>query len=282
MPAFRLCGFADEADSMLDGQISALRGNGMDLVELRGIDGKNVAALTPKEAKETAQRLRDAGIGVWSVGSPIGKVDISSPADDETDRFMRILDTAVICGAENIRLFSFYGTGGDSRYLDEVVRRLRTMLERSAGSGVALCHENEKGIYGDTADRCAAIHEALPGLRGVFDPANYVQCGEDILTAWEKLSGYIKYAHIKDALPDGRVVPPGDGVGHLPELLPLFSGAGVGVLTLEPHLRVFKGLSSLEGGKRPPVGSDAVPQFASGREAFDFAASKLRGLISAL
>ena len=269
MPAFRLCGFADEADSMLDGQISALRGNGMDLVELRGIDGKNVAALTPKEAKETAQRLRDAGIGVWSVGSPIGKVDISSPADDETDRFMRILDTAVI-------------SGGDSRYLDEVVRRLRTMLERSAGSGVALCHENEKGIYGDTADRCAAIHEALPGLRGVFDPANYVQCGEDILTAWEKLSGYIKYAHIKDALPDGRVVPPGDGVGHLPELLPLFAGAGVGVLTLEPHLRVFKGLSSLEGGKRPPVGSDAVPQFASGREAFDFAASKLRGLISAL
>ena len=37
--------------------------------ELRGIDGKNVAALTPKEAKETAQRLRDAGIPMAIVTS---------------------------------------------------------------------------------------------------------------------------------------------------------------------------------------------------------------------
>ena len=35
------------------------------------------------------------------------------------------------------------------------------------------CHENEKGIYGDTAERCLDVLEACEGkLRAVFDPAD--------------------------------------------------------------------------------------------------------------
>jgi len=275
---FKLCAFADEADKALTGQISALAGNGMGLIELRGIDGENVAVITPAKAKEVRSRLDDAGIGVWSIGSPIGKVDITSPADDETDRFCRVLETAVICGAPNIRLFSFFGTDGKPEYLDEVVKRMSVWIDRAAGTGVELCHENEKGIYGDIAVRCAELHRAMPGLKGIFDPANFVQCGQDTLEAWDILGSYIKYAHIKDALPDGHVVPPGTGAGQLPGLLARFDAAGIEVLTLEPHLKVFKGLSELEGGKRPDVGGGSLV-FTSGREAFDYAARSLRGLI---
>ncbi|MCQ2428021.1 MAG: sugar phosphate isomerase/epimerase [Clostridia bacterium] len=278
MNDFRLCAFADEADKALSGQISALIANNMKLIELRGVDGENVSVITPEKAKEVKSRLDAGGISVWSIGSPIGKVDISSPADEETSRFCRVLDTAVICGAKNIRLFSFFGTEGDRRHLDEVVRRLEIMLSRAKGSGVELCHENEKGIYGDIAPRCAELHEALPELRGIFDPANFIQCGQDTAEAWKLLGKYIKYAHIKDATPDGHVVPPGTGSGQLPYLLSEFSAAGIDVLTLEPHLKVFKGLSELEGGKRPDVGGGSLV-FASGREAFDYAADSLRKLI---
>jgi hypothetical protein len=57
MEKFKLCAFADEADKMISGQIAALQGNSMNLIELRGIDGKNVADITPAEAKELKKKL---------------------------------------------------------------------------------------------------------------------------------------------------------------------------------------------------------------------------------
>lgn len=275
MERFRLCAFADEADPKISGQIEALRGNSIKLIELRGIDGKNVADITADEAKELKKRLDSAGIAVWSIGSPIGKVDIASPAADELERFKRVLETAAICGAENIRMFSFYGTDSSSACFDEICRRLDDMLACAKGSGVDLCHENEKGIYGDIAERCYKLHSTLPGFKGAFDPANFVQCGEDTLVAWELLKPFMKYAHIKDASEDGKVVPPGAGIGHLPELLPRFYESGIEVLTLEPHLKSFVGLSALEGGETPKVGSS----FETNREAFDFAVNTLKNLI---
>lgn len=276
MEKFRLCAFADEADKMISGQIEALKGNSMKLIELRGIDGKNVADITADEARALKKRLDSEGIAVWSIGSPIGKVDITSPAEDELDRFKRVLETADICGAENIRMFSFYKTDSSSACFDEICRRLDDMISAAKGSGVDLCHENEKGIFGDTAERCYRLHAALPAFRGVFDPANFVQCGEDTLVAWGLLKPFMKYAHIKDAQADGKVVPPGVGIGHLPELLPRFAESGIEVLTLEPHLKSFVGLAALEGGDTQHVGSS----FKDNREAFDYAVNTLKKLIS--
>ena len=277
MEKFRLCAFADEADKMISGQIAALKGNSMNLIELRGIDGKNVADLTADEARELKKLLDSEGIAVWSIGSPIGKVDITSPAADELDRFKRVLETANICGAGNIRMFSFYKTDSSTACFDEICRRLDDMVSAAKGSGVDLCHENEKGIFGDTAERCFKLHSALPALRGVFDPANFVQCGENTLIAWDLLAPFMKYAHIKDAKEDGKVVPPGAGIGHLPELLPRFSAKGIEVLTLEPHLKSFVGLAALEGGDTQHVGGSS---FSNNREAFDFAVNTLKNLIS--
>ena len=172
-------------------------------------------------------------------------------------------------------MFSFYGTDSSAACFDEICRRLDDMISAAKGSGVDLCHENEKGIYGDIAERCYKLHAALPAFKGVFDPANFVQCGEDTLVAWELLKPYIKYAHIKDAGEDGKVVPPGAGIGHLPELLPRFYESGIKVLTLEPHLKSFVGLAALEGGDTHNVGSS----FANNREAFDFAVNTLKNLI---
>ena len=275
MEKFRLCAFADEADKTISGQVKALHENEIKLIELRGVDGKNVADLIPSEAQELKKRFDCEGIAVWSIGSPIGKVDITSPAADELDRFKRVLETANILSAENIRMFSFYKTDSSSACFDEICRRLDDMISAAKGSGVDLCHENEKGIFGDTAERCYKLHAALPAFRGVFDPANFVQCGEDTLVAWELLKPFMKYAHIKDAKEDGKVVPPGVGIGHLPELLPRFAESGIEVLTLEPHLKSFVGLAALEGGDTQHVGSS----FKDNREAFDFAVNTLKNLI---
>lgn len=271
---YRLAAFADEADGTLGGQIRALTENGISLLEIRGVDGMNVAELPAQKAREIRRRLDDAGIRVWSIGSPFGKIGITEDFAPHLEQFRRGLDTARILGAENIRLFSFYVPAGKAQdYREQVFGRLAAFTGAAKGSSVTLCHENEKGIYGDVAARCAEIHRELPELKAVFDPANFVQCGQDNEEAWKLLAPSVAYMHIKDALADGRVVPAGHGMGKLPYLLKHYRGS---VLTVEPHLAVFEGFGSLEGAQKSKMEPYSYP---SARSAFDTAVEKLRGLL---
>ncbi len=243
---FRLAAFADEADSRLDGQISAMKENGVEYLEIRGIDGENISDITADKVRDIRARLDAAGLSVWSLGSPFGKIGITEDFEPHLDKFKHGLELADILAAGRIRIFSFYVPRDNAeRYSDEVMRRLEKMLAAAKGSGVTLCHENEKGIYGDNAERCAEIHKNFSELRAVFDPANFVQCGQETKSAWELLSPYVEYMHIKDALADGSVVPAGKGIGNIPYILRKYRGE---VLTVEPHLTVFSGFDKLERG----------------------------------
>ncbi len=273
-----LAAFADEASPERAGQIAALTENRIPYLEIRGVDGRNIAALSREEALRFKAELDEAGIRVWSIGSPAGKSPITADFEAELRQFEHLLDMAAIFEASCIRLFSFYGTDGDPSYLGEITRRLNCFCDMAEAAGVIPCHENEKGIYGDTAARCLALHRAVPRLRAVFDPANFIQCGQDIMEAWEMLSPYVYYGHIKDADATGRIVPPGDGVGHLEDYLPRFFADGHTVLTLEPHLAEFVGLADLEHeNDKSDVG---YLTFDSPRDAFDCAVDKLRAILS--
>ena len=273
-----LCAFADEASEQVTEQMRALKENGMAYLEARNVDGKNIADLTPGEARTLKERLAAEGLHVWSLGSPLGKIGIEENFAPHLDTFRRCLETAAITGAACIRLFSFFlPTGSDPAvYRDEVMERLSRFLEEAKGCPVVLCHENEKGIYGDTAARCLDIHRQLPALRAVFDPANFIQCGQETLEAWELLAPYVEYLHIKDALAGGQVVPAGKGDGHVPEILRRYRAQGGRVLTVEPHLVVFSGLDRLESGEKSVVDAYAYP---SQRAAFDAAVAALRACL---
>ncbi|MBQ9251055.1 MAG: sugar phosphate isomerase/epimerase [Clostridia bacterium] len=282
MPTPRIYAFADEASPLIDQQIAALRRNGLQGLEIRNVDGENVSAISLAKAKEVRQKLDDAGLVTWSIGSPLGKIDIEK--DDfeaHLDSLRHTLEVADVLGAKNIRMFSFFlpAEKDPAQFRNEVLDRLHRMVEVSSGSGVALCHENEKGIYGDIASRCLEILTEMPELRGVFDPANFVQCGQDTLEAWELLKDKIYYMHIKDALfADNSVVPAGHGDGHVKEVLDAYRAQGGEDMTVEPHLAVFDGLKGLERkGDRSIVGGAFV--FSSNDEAFDAACEALRKLL---
>ena len=244
---FRLAAFADEADGSLDGQISAMTENGVEYLEIRGVNGENISDITADKARDIRARLDAAGISVWSLGSPFGKIGITEDFEPHLEKFKHGLELADILDTRHIRIFSFYVPHDNpEHYSDEVMKRLEKMLTAAKDSGVILCHENEKGIYGDNAERCAEIHENFSGLRAVFDPANFVQCGQETTSAWELLSPYVEYLHIKDALADGSVVPAGEGIGNIPYILQRYRGE---VLTVEPHLSVFNGFDKLERGE---------------------------------
>lgn len=265
---YKLAAFADEAASDLAGQIAAMKENGIELLEIRGVDSENIDRLSNDKACEIRKRLDDAGIAVWSLGSPFGKISIGDDFEPHLDSFRHSLELATILGAKHIRLFSFYGTSD----IAPVLERLNRFIETAAGTDIVLCHENEKGIYGDTAEKCLEIHKALPKLRAVFDPANFIQCGQNTKQAWELLSPYVEYMHIKDALSDGLVVPAGKGEGELPFLLSQYKGE---VLTVEPHLSVFEGFDKLESEPKTKMRYT----YPDSRTAFSVAVNALKDII---
>ncbi len=272
-------GFSDEASPTIDGQIRALKRNGLNGMEIRGTDQGNVSSISVSYAKEILKKLKDQDLCVWSIGSPIGKIDIEK--DDfakHMDLLRHTLEIADAMECRNLRMFSFYipSDKDPSLYRNEVIDRLSLMEEEGRKAGIALCHENEKGIYGSVALRCEEILNAVPGLKSIFDPANYIQCGQDIPAAWELLGKRTYYMHIKDALPDGSVVPAGKGIGCLKDLLRDFSQNGGENVTIEPHLQVFSGLADLEKDKKTEI---PLYAYESGDAAFDAAASALKAIL---
>ena len=271
---FKLSAFADEADSRIAQQIIAMQENDISYLEIRGVDGENISNLSCEKAKQVRKQLEDAGISVWSLGSPYGKIGIGDAFEPHLDQFKHGLELADILGAKRIRMFSFYVPQNNAEaYTDEVMRRLDAFRSAAKGSDIILCHENEKGIYGDNAVRCAEIHQTFPDIKAVFDPANFIQCGQDTKEAWALLHPYVEYLHIKDALENGSVVPAGKGIGNIPYLLSQYQGE---VLTLEPHLSVFAGFDQLENGEKTNINPYCYP---SSRAAFDAAVNALKEII---
>jgi len=276
MKKYKLCAFADEAGALLSEQIDALKGNNIPCIELRNVDHVNVSDITVDTAKEIRKKLDAAGIAVWALGSPIGKIGIDDPFEPHLDTFKRLLEVGAVLDAKALRMFSFYLPKGSDfdTYKDSVLEKLAKLCEAAKGSGITLCHENEKGIFGDTASRCRLLLDNLPELKAVFDPANFIQTEQDTLEAWALLHHRVEYLHIKDAFKGGDVVPAGMGIGNLAEILSKFTGE---VLSIEPHLDVFDGLSALEQeGEKSVVGTF---RYSSNREAFDAAAAALRVLL---
>ena len=277
MVKFRLSAFSDEYSASLDEQIEGLILNKVRMTEVRGVDGINVSDLTPLQAADAHRKLESAGISVSAIGSPIGKIKITDNMDEHLDKLKNTCEIAGIMQTSRIRMFSFYIPDGKyEEYRNEVIDRIGQMLDVADEYGVKLCHENEKGIYGDTDARCMNLLGAFPQMGCVFDPANFIQCGVDVLSAFDKLQSRITYMHVKDALKStGAVVPAGCGDGQFPALLEKLAAMGQDmVLTLEPHLTVFDGLAGLQDEQL--VHAFTYPDAGT---AFDAAVEAVKGLL---
>jgi len=248
----KMSGFSDEINKDIDIQFTVLNKLGIKYFEPRGINGTNVSDLTLDEAKALKEKMDKYGIEVSSIGSPIGKIQITDDFEAHKEKLIHTIEVAKILGSKYVRMFSFFIPDGEyEKYKDEVLRRMKEMTDIAEKMDIMLLHENEKGIYGDVADRCKEIFDYVnsPNLRGVFDMANFVQCGETTYPyAFNLLRPHIEYMHIKDALySDGSVVPPGYGDGKVKEIIGELKASGYdGFYSMEPHLGSFEGLADLE------------------------------------
>ncbi|MCC7493902.1 MAG: sugar phosphate isomerase/epimerase [Fimbriimonadaceae bacterium] len=257
----KLAVFGDEIAKEITTQIEVMQAAGVQALELRGAEGRGVLDLAGELRQTVRARLQEAGVEVFSIGSPLGKSEITAPFETELARLDQAIEQAHYFGAPRIRIFSFFIPERDwATWRGAVLDRLGQMAARAAAAEVLLCHENEARIYGE---RIANVRDLLqsvnsPALRAVHDPANWVHAGEVAFPdGYEAVAAHLEYLHIKDYA-DGRVLPAGQGAGRIPELLAHLQRSGwEGYLSLEPHL----------GG---------------GPEQFQVAARALQGLLDSL
>jgi len=249
-----MSGFADEIDPDPETQCAVLDGLGIRYLELRSAWDVNVLDLTDDQVADLKRILDAHGIGVSSIGSPIGKIAVTDDFEAHLRRMDRAIEVARLVGAPYIRVFSFF-LDPDQRpedHRDEVVRRMAALAERAAAGGVVLLHENEKAIFGDVPERVHDLVTAVdsPALRLAWDAANYVQCGVvPFPDAFRLLRPYTDYLQVKDAvLATGEVVPAGEGDGRLRETVRALADDGYeGFVSMEPHLASAHHLGGFSG-----------------------------------
>ena len=200
----RISGFSDEITEVTEKQFEVLNQLGIGYFEPRGLDGKNISKLSEDEMQDVRKLMDKYNIKASSIGSPIGKIKVTEDFEAHFEVLKNVVKAAKILGTKYIRVFSFYhekDTEWTKEEKAEVFRRMERMIAYAKEEDVVLLHENEKDIYGDTADRCLELMKEFygPNFKAIFDPANFVQSGEDTKNAYEVLKPYIAYMHIKDA-----------------------------------------------------------------------------------
>lgn len=279
MAQFMISAFADEASDCLEGQIAALKRNGLCLIEPRSMNG-NMVEKTDEELAQISKQLKDAGISLSSLGSPIGKYSIEEPFEEHLKTYERALAACKILGTNRMRVFSFFVPRDRiSEYRDEVMRRMKIMIARAKEEGITLCHENEAKIYGQNIGEVSDLLTSLPEIRGVFDAANFIMDAQDPIKGFEATAPSLEYMHVKDAKLDKTIVPVGMGDGKYDEVikrLDTMTDRTV-ILTVEPHLKKFTGYSNIDDRE---MKHDL--HFENSNDSFDFAINSMKNLLISL
>ncbi|WP_115788282.1 sugar phosphate isomerase/epimerase family protein [Arthrobacter silvisoli] len=252
--SWALSGFGDEIDDDPAVQSAVLQALGARHIEVRSAWGTNIVDLSEDQLSALAGLLKDKGMEVSAIASPIGKVDVSLPVEHEVERLRRAINAARILGANYIRVFSFYygeNVPVDS-IRDAVIERMAALASVAEEEGVILLHENEKDIFGDVPDRILDIIQSVnsPALKVAWDAANFVQVGvKPFDEGYAKLRPYVEYLQVKDALfSNGHVVPAGEGDGDVLRTVEALKADGyTGFASLEPHLAGAHGLGGFSG-----------------------------------
>lgn len=243
----KLSAFADEVTDDFLGQVKYLAKENVGYIEPRFINKKNIMDLNQDELNQAKQMIRDYGLKVSAIGSPIGKVRLDEPFEPHLEKFKHAVELAQFFETPYIRMFSYYPPKGKNinDFREQVMERMAAKVQIIENTDVVMVHENETDIYGHNAENCVDIVKTVdsPKLRLVYDPGNFVwgqKITNNVESCWPLMKPYVVHVHIKDwklGSPEVGSIP-GEGDGQIKELLAELAAMNYdGCLTMEPHLK---------------------------------------------
>lgn len=203
----------DEVSPSLDEGLAFAREEGIDTVDLRVVDGRNVLALSRAELADAARRLRAAGVSVSCLCTPLLKWSppgrTAQAAGDQfgfalggrgpREVYTEAFTAAEILGTRNLRVFSYLAY--DGYRLDDLRQPLDDLLALAERFDMEVHVENE-GVcnIADFAELEALVTAYRhPRLRALPDIANACRAGKPPSSAdLARLLPFSDILHIKD------------------------------------------------------------------------------------
>ncbi|MCC7300442.1 MAG: sugar phosphate isomerase/epimerase [Verrucomicrobia bacterium] len=253
-----ISGIADEAGKDIDAQIRAHKELGWTAIELRFVNGKNVAADLPAdEFEKVAEKVLESGLQVTGFASAIGNWSRNIRGDFALDvnELKTVITRMNRFGTKFIRTMSWVGDGvPENEWRDEGIRRYKELAKIAEDGGVFLAHENCTGWAGQSAETQRYLIEEVnsKNLVVLFDIGNTVAYGYNPWTYYQGVKDLIRYIHIKDCRvnPEGGksadFTYPGEGDARVKDILTDFIASGYdGVVSIEPHVAAIAHDSSV-------------------------------------
>lgn len=238
----------------------------LEQVELRTVWGVNLADADRELLLRARACLREYGMGVCCIASPVFKADLfgthargrmhaatERPVEAQWSLLQRCLEIAQFFEAPLVRLFAFWRAGTLTPERETaIVEMLERALPYAERVGITLGLENEHTCQVGTGHELVQIlrHFQSPYLKGIWDPGNAFLLGESAEQGYTACQPMVKHIHIKDGVrqPDGSVrwVIVGEGeIGYPQHLRQIAESGYSGFLSLETHARI-EGLSSTD------------------------------------
>lgn len=242
MPMVKLSGFGDEIAKDFEDQLREMRKMDINFIALRNLWGVNVLNLSVRQKLKARMLLRQYGMGLSEIATPLGKVLITDNWEEEWARYEKAIEMAHYFKCRRIRIFSYYFPGDEpsQKYRSEVIRRLKEMATRAERENLVLLHENEERIYGEDGIHVRDLMKSVDSgaFKVAFDPSNFVSIGSRPYTQWwDMLKDDVIHLHVKDKKLGGAQVPAGEGDGEFPAIMRALVDRGyIGFAVMEPHL----------------------------------------------
>lgn len=258
---FKLGIITDEIAQNLEEALAFLQSYSLGYCELREFWDKNIMNLSQDELQRARGILRDRGVRVSNIASPIFKYDLpemSAPVtqrdlfraqftDRDTDRLLgQASDLGHFFETKLIRIFSYWRVKEPGKAYPYVRDRLARAAEVAKKNEVILCLENEQTCNVGTGRELGRLLKEInsPHLRGVWDPGNAATLGENAYPeGYEAVRGLFPHMHVKDGKRNATSgewewLPIGAGVvGYQRVFTALRDDGYDGVISLETHYR---------------------------------------------
>ncbi len=256
----------DEISQDFERALDVMAEYGVRTAELRGLWGTNIMDLSPAQLDRARTALRERGMHVCGLASPIYKCHLDPEPTTgsegplhlarETGREeqLTLLSHAMeLCDFFNtrlIRIFAFWRVGDVTPSVQaRIADALTPAVRQAEAAGVVLGLENEHACFLGTGAETGPIFAAIdsPALRCVWDPGN-AYCGQEVPfpDGYNRVQGYVDHLHVKDAIrdADGRarwvVVGEGD-IDFAGQFQALVSDGYEGYASLETHYKAEGG-----------------------------------------
>ncbi|HOJ40245.1 MAG TPA: TIM barrel protein, partial [bacterium] len=149
-------GISDEAGQAIETQIKAHQELGWAYLEVRNVDGENLALMPEKKFEQVYEKVTAAGLKVSCFAGCIGNwaKQISGDFSSDFNELKTAIPRMHRFGTRYLRIMSWPNDTAqpwsEADWAREVIRRLKVLSKMAEDGGVVLAHENCSGWGGES------------------------------------------------------------------------------------------------------------------------------------